>query len=67
MQVEILRNKLYRENALTVGQIIDMDTETAAWFMSMGWARLASEAKPMTTEQADAVVPVKVKRRRARL
>ena len=67
MKVEILRNKLYRENALSIGQVIDMDGDTAAWFMSMGWARPAVEAKPLTVQQADDLVPVKVKRRRARL
>lgn len=68
MRVEILRAKLYREQALAVGQIVEMDSETGGWFVNMGWAKPAgSPPAPLTAEAAEAVVPTQVKRRRARL
>lgn len=68
MRVEILRAKLYREQPLAVGQIVEMDAETGGWFVSMGWAKpAASPAAPLTVKEAEAVVPTQVKRRRARL
>lgn len=65
MRVEMLRAKLYRGQHCDPGQIVEMDGETAQWFLQMGWAKTSVEAKPLAPEAADALVPTKVVRRKA--
>lgn len=63
MKVEMLRARGYRGQHLEVGVVTDMDGQTAAWFVEMGWARPYAEPAPLTTKEADALVPTKVTRR----
>jgi hypothetical protein len=65
MRVEILRSKLYRGNHCDVGQVTDMDDRTAAVFVEKGWARPYAEPTPITTAEAEELIPTKLVRRRA--
>jgi hypothetical protein len=65
MRVEILRAKLYRGNHCDVGQVTDMDYQTAATFIEKGWARPYVEPAPLTTAEAEDLIPTKIQRRRS--
>lgn len=65
MKVEILRSRLYRSEHLEVGTVTDMDDGTARQFIAAGWAREYQEPAPLTTAQAEALIPTQGKRRRA--
>ena len=65
MRVEILRARLYRGNHCDVGQVTDMDGQTAAVFIEKGWARPYVEPAPITTAEADDLIPTKTIRRKA--
>lgn len=65
MKVEILRSRLYRENHLPVGQILDMDDRTATEFIARGWAKESNEPPPLPPEEVDAMIPKLGKRRNA--
>jgi hypothetical protein len=65
MKVEMLKARNYRGQHCDAGLVLDMDQQTAAWFIEKGWACKAVEPAPLTTEQADALIPKQDKRRRA--
>ena len=65
MKVEILRARAYRGQHLDPGLVTDMDSPTALWFIDRGWAKPYAEPAPLTTEQADELVPTKLVRRKA--
>lgn len=65
MRVEMLQDRMYRGEALDAGRVTDMDEQTARWFIGSGWAREAVEPAPLTAEEADALIPVKIRKGRA--
>lgn len=65
MKVEMLRSRCYRGEGLEVGRVTDMDDGTAREFIAKGYAREYQEPAPLTTEQAEALIPTPGKRRRA--
>ena len=65
MKIEMLRDRNYRGEHLAAGVVTDMDGPTARWFLEMGWAREYAAPAPLTTEQADELVPTKIVRRKA--
>lgn len=65
MKVEMLRSRCYRGEGLEVGRVTDMDDGTAREFIAKGYAREYQAPAPLTTEQAEALIPTQGKRRRA--
>jgi hypothetical protein len=65
MKVEMLKDRNYRGEHCAAGTMTDMDEPTARWFIERGWAREYAAPAPLTVEQAEALVPTKVQRRRA--
>ena len=65
MKIEMLKDRNYRGNHCAAGLVLDMDGQTAQWFVEKGWARPYAEPAPLTVEQAEALVPTKVVRRKA--
>lgn len=64
MRIEMLDGRFYREQALEVGQVIEVDGATAQEWLAKGYARPYAPAQVLTAEEADAVVPVKLQKRR---
>jgi hypothetical protein len=67
MKVEMLRSRGYRGNHAEAGSVLDMDDTTAREFIHKGYAREHADREPLTAEAADALIPTKVTRRRARI
>lgn len=65
MKVQMLRARMYRGEALAPGIVTEMDDHTAHWFIAQGWSVRYADPAPLTTEKADALIPMRTKTRRA--